>query len=365
VPQSQRLRQEYLRIVDALLRAEREDLERALGRSPGALERHLEWIERAQQATAELEGAQAMEPAADRDRVAVQMKALRNADHLLQPTLDAVAADVDEGIAHARLRVPVETYTCTLPTGTFNAQARAVGGGVLIIVNTGLVTLLFGAAQILAHAVNVGGRVDLGRALYTDTQLSDAFADLLVAHVVRGDARESNWFTPQGGWRKLLADALWHPALVFGVAHEFGHVIAEHHHGPVTQRPESVFSDLDVVARSIEQEREADQIAGHIVSSREGVDTDPSAASMVAAGPAIFFALAQSTDLVAEPLVGRRRSPHEDHPPPMERWAAVRSQLQQRLPRDSFELARNLQGWIEEATRAAIATFEMRSTGAP
>ncbi len=121
----------------------------------------------------------------------------------------------------------------------------------------------------------------------------------LLGYVAFGDARESTWFAPQGGVRGQLAEALRASRKYFAVAHEFGHVIGGHVGGPATRLPTPGWEDIDMVAKSVEQENEADRIASLIVSRLDGVDTDPRAPPMVAAGPAIFFALARSVELRA------------------------------------------------------------------
>jgi hypothetical protein len=351
VPQSARLRQEYLRLVDRLLERERADLDLSLGSAPDALEWHLRKIDDARRATGELEAALIQ---IDEPELLAGTEVLRNADHLLQPTMDAVALVIDGAVRHAGLQITQETYTCVLPTGMFNAQARLADGGVLVMINTGLSLLTYQVVQ----AMTADSSFDdprMGRRLYTPGQLAESFTDIMLAQLLWGDSARAPHFPPQGGVRGQLSDSLWRSVQIFAAAHEFGHVLAGHLSPARTKfLPTPGWEEIECAAKTIRQEFEADLIGMRLVAAHAQASGHPQAPSIMVLGPLVFFAIVEAVDRIREEGLRRPVRGDIDHPPPRDRAAAARASLAQHVGSEDFELADAAVAWIDERTQGAI-----------
>jgi hypothetical protein len=364
MPQSPRLRVEYRRLAETLLAQERADLLVNLGPAPDALERHLRRIDEARRLSQQLEGAHDL-PLGEEPQLIEGLDQYARADHLLQPVMDTLARVIDVAIARAGVTSDVETYACVLPTGTINAQARSTANGVLVLVNTGLVMVLFQATQALAHAAlfpsaaGVGGAVvadpRFGRALYTDEQIGRAFASVLLAYILCGDSTKAIQLPPLGGVRGQVGDALWQSAQIFTVAHEFGHVLAGHTMAGRTKYLATPgWAGVEVVAKSWDDEFEADRIAVRLVAGYADGAGDPRAPAVMICGPAIFFAVADAVDRVRTEALGLPVSPDADHPPSAARASRIRDHFSSRFGAENFELADHAVGWLERATEHAL-----------
>jgi hypothetical protein len=249
------------------------------------------------------------------------------------------------------------------PDGTFNAQARATAEGALLIVNTGLVTVLYSGTSAMTHDARFS-TPGAGTPLYSERQIAEAFAMMLAAYVALGEAARGGRLGPHGGVRGEWHDSLSNLSQLFAIAHEFGHVIAGHVSPAANTRELPGAPDARYVAKSFAQEFEADRLAARIIAHHPGIPEDPRNASIAAAGPAIFFALADAIERFRAHFRPRQASPDADHPPPRERADAVRAELGRHFRPDDFELADVAATWIENKTQMAIEHFGEAASGA-
>jgi hypothetical protein len=364
VPQSARLRREYLRLVERLLAQDREEIRVTLGPGAQALELHLRRLDDARRTSAELEDATL---AVEEPDLLAALDAYAEADHLLQPTMDLVASVIDDAIAQAGMSVDTETYTCVLPTGLFNAEARLTQDGVLILINTGLALLLFQAAQAFAADAQFEAPGS-GRRLYTSGQIRENYVGMVLAYLAYGDSSLSAKLPFQGGVRGQFTDALWQSAQFFVAAHEFGHVLGEHLSTARTKLlPAPGWEGIELTAKTQEQEVEADQIAVRLAVAHVRASGDLRAPSTMIMGPLFFLALAQSIARVRWAVAGGGPLLREpDHPPPNERSAAIREEFANHFEPAEFECADAAVSWIDEATDGVLEfVAKARADGGP
>lgn len=361
--QSPRLRQHYLSLTQVLLEQERLDLYSSIGSGADSFRFFLEGIDRDRMTSGTLEAANI--PGFEETRWSGDAERLQRADHLLQPFLDATDHALEASMARAGLRVPCETYVCSLPSGIYNGLARETAGGVLILINSGLVSVVYGTSQLLGQArsfidnknlKHLSAAENVGQGLYTETQLAVGLRDILYAYLALGDARLSRKFPPQGGVRGQLSEALCASAIVFAVAHEFGHVIAGHvraERNAVNRGPNQQGSDL-----TADNELEADRLASVMLRNLAGIHTNPQAPPIALAGPYIFLALAEALEQV-QLLTGRPASQHDaSHPSASTRQSILRNELNQYFRPESFELAEAAALWINKTTRSVISATQ-------
>jgi hypothetical protein len=228
--------------------------------------------------------------------------------------------DLREIIARSGLTDPGPTLVGEVPHQAYNAKARAVPGGTLILLNAGLNTLLLRVALTLAAGVLPSRRDERNRlvarkATAAEDRLRDE-ADARLADAVLDYVHQSPRLAsdPQAHSENhlLLAEAMWYSAERFVVGHEFGHLLAGHLHEPPGRTDPC-------------REFEADEIATLLVM-RVLEDVEPILRGFVVVGPFLFLAVDHLINRVRTALFELPEGLFAPtHPPSDVRAAALRA----------------------------------------
>jgi hypothetical protein len=240
---------------------------------------------------------------------------------------DEVKARILHTLRLSGIELPSPVYVGDYPHGRYNAQARAVPTGTLILVNTGLLTLLYQVAESIGASIleitSTGDGPTYEQPTAELTRRRDEARDLVakavVEYIFHGDARFVGLNPMAADSRARFGLPFADAATDFVVAHEFGHLLAGHLHEAPTQE----FSKGGIRANH-RREYEADEIAALLLM--RGQDPEDNICQNIAVtGPFLFFAI--------DHLITRVRSEIDDipagaivtgHPRSDERGAALR-----------------------------------------
>ncbi len=232
--------------------------------------------------------------------------------------------DVRRIIARSGLPDPGPTLVGEVPHQAYNAKARAVPGGTLILLNTGLNTLLLRVALTLAAGVLPARRDARNRIVAREPTAderrlrgeADAWLAEAVLDYVHQAPSAPSGLPAYSEEHLLLAEAMWYSAERFVVGHEFGHLLAGHLHGPPGQ--------VDPA-----REFEADEIAMLLVL-RVLEEVEPLLHGFAVVGPFLFLAV---DHLVARVRAALFELPEglfaATHPPSEVRAGALRAVVEQ------------------------------------
>jgi hypothetical protein len=230
--------------------------------------------------------------------------------------------------------LPGTVYVGEYPHQSFNAQARAMRNGTLLLINTGLHYLIYEVALALSTSAAIVERTDDSRikvrkpsraARRHETSATTTLANELAAYILHTDSRRGGKQQVDTTARGFLGYLLARSAATFAVAHEYGHHLAGHLKG---RRP----ADGEWLRKSREQEFEADEIGMLLTLKAHELDPDIASLSfwkqVTVGGAFLFFGLdhllnrirAEVDDLPAALIVA-------DHPPSDARAAALRRTL--------------------------------------
>ncbi|WP_158751545.1 hypothetical protein [Streptomyces bicolor] len=267
----------------------------------------------------------------EKDLHADLIRSIRRGDYsvLHQNPYDGIRTDLLHTLQLSGIELPGPVYVGEYPHNSFNAQACVVPGGTLILVNTGLMTLLFQVAKLVGASFRTFTRTeDAGMQFEEETaemirqwdRARKTVAKAVVAYIFHGDARRAGRIPVDADSRALLGVPLAGAARDFVVGHEFGHFLAGHLHEPAARTRSGEW-----IRKSHQQEFEADEIGALLMLRRLENPGDQIQKNFAVAGPFLFFAI--------DHLVTRVRNEINDipaglivtdHPPSDERAAALR-----------------------------------------
>jgi hypothetical protein len=267
----------------------------------------------------------------EQDLHADLIRSMRGGDYsvLHQNPYEGIRADLLHTLQLSGIALPGPVYVGEYPHNSFNAQACAVPGGTLILVNTGLITLLFQVAKSIGASFRAFTRTeDAGLRFKAETaemirqrdHARKTVAKAVVAYVFHGDARRAGRIPVAAGSPALLGVPLGNAGRDFVVGHEFGHLLAGHLHEPAARTRSGEW-----IRKSHHQEFEADEIGALLMLRRLEDPGDQIQKNFTVAGPFLFFAIDhlvtrvrnEINDIPAGMIV-------TDHPPSDERAAALR-----------------------------------------
>ena len=240
-------------------------------------------------------------------------------EHGHQSTLDAICAQLDSFVPlvvenerklepAAPIRDPVCIAAFEFPTGPFNAHIRRVpGGGFLVLVTSGVLTLLRHVTKIMGHSTTIS---DAGFQYLDHVRIGpfgrspmEAMEDAISVYLDR--ARPGAGAIPDlSGDQRARMDDLFRACVTFLVAHEYAHALAGHLSNPAFVADRHNYNRLEEV--------EADWLGAKLLLAvwRWGPFEDDKAQiklQTLLAGPLFFFAL-ESVIAEAEQRFGRRPS---------------------------------------------------------
>jgi hypothetical protein len=187
--------------------------------------------------------------------------------------VEKAAADVEATIRALPVfaeRFHDEVFVGEFPTGSINCETVKVGGGFLVLVNSG--TLM-----MLQQVVTFLWRGDPDHPTAPESLLAaDGVAEILAAYVEHGDP----YYGPKplaGGVPAFAGSLMVSAAMKFVVAHEYGHILAGHLAEPdaETLALETKVGSIEVLRKNHAQEFEADDIGYRLtlgVAANEAFD---------------------------------------------------------------------------------------------
>jgi hypothetical protein len=362
MPQSARLRAEFVRRFGPILRARQQEVVERLGGSPEAIRAAFEALYAEMRQTAQDENAAFV--FSEKPGFDVEVRKFLMAGQLLQPVLDSLSEEIHKSANRSQNSIPAETFAGVLPTGAFNAQATAAGGGYLILVNDGLLMFVHQVTKIMAFALrfhdfdNAGRLIEhpeMGFATHTLDEIRAALSEVVYAYLAFEYSAAASRFPAQGGIRGMVASLLRWFVELFAVAHEYGHLIGGHVSPEWTKRLEVAGSDVDVLAKKRTDEFEADHLGAQLLIGASGVASNPALSMSAVAGPLIFFELDSLITRVQLDVFGSDRRVVIDHPPSNERAESLRPLFEETFGSDAFGLADPAVYWIRETSDDVVS----------
>jgi hypothetical protein len=279
------------------------------------------------------------------------IQSIRDGDYSIgdEGKFDAISADIQATIERSGIPLPGSpVYVGEYPHNSFNAQACAVTGGTLILINRGLVTLVheiakcWGLSLLSFDRSEDGGILPEQPTAETTRQRDEArviIARAVLAYIFQNDARLGGRI-PIGS-RAAMGFHLTRATEKFVIGHEFGHLLAGHLDEP---RAQTAWGEL--IRKTHAQEFEADEIGG-LLMLRDLDPSDQIQTNLAIAGPFFFFAI--------DHLVTRVRNEVNDipaalvvtdHPPSDERAAALRRLFLDNAGLGALQFANAIVSWL-------------------
>jgi hypothetical protein len=234
---------------------------------------------------------------------------------------DDLHAQLRTTMRDSGLEVPGTVYVGEYPHHAYNAQARRAGTGTLILLNTGLRTLLDRVALVLSASLLTSERqADGSRREEQATaeqqrvraQARVMLAESIVAYLSPGTVEPPVRLRLSLDERLAFGHLVMRAAEKFTIGHELGHLLAGHLHQPPA-------------AGRVDREYEADELAGLLLLRELNASTPPLLKFITVAGPFVFLAVDHLVQRVQRevfdlpPALTKRT-----HPPSDQRAAVLR-----------------------------------------
>jgi hypothetical protein len=255
-------------------------------------------------------------------------------------------------------------YVDLFPTGDLNAMSVPVPAGHLVLVNTGLMNLVFNVLKIHVLSQRIGPTDEDG-ALLAEPQVTLLLAETLNAYLY-GAGSWMTWSTPQlPEPRSQLVVRTLGLCEDFVLAHEIAHVLAGDRATAryVSAPAQAPVPGLDIPVADHEAEFAADRVGTEIVRARFGVDDSigPMDERSLYAGLLFFFRIDEVVRTAKNHLDGataqRRSGAVTTHPSGAERRARLVTAFPPRHD-TSLTLARSFDAWFDHYLPGAVAHIE-------
>lgn len=261
---------------------------------------------------------------------------------------DSVTADILAVLDRSGIPLPTPVYVGQYPHNSFNAQACAVPGGTLILINTGLVTLVHEVAKCWGMSLAPFTRAGDGELSFEQPtaeltrrreEARAVIARAVVAYIFQGDSRLGGRIPLDS--RSASGFHLTRATEWFVISHELGHLLAGHLDVSRTRTGSG-----ELIRKTRSQEFEADEI-GALLVLRGLESRDQLRVNLALAGPFLFFAI--------DHLVTRVRNEVQDipealvvtdHPPSDERAAALRRVFREHAGIGALQFANATISWL-------------------
>lgn len=283
------------------------------------------------------------------------------ADYAGQAALTMISDEIHNTLAASGIALPCPVYVGQYPALSFNAHARMVDGGALILVNLGFQALVYEIMSAFSLSVQSGTRQHNGAFSREvpkedfsrqEKVAYDALADALLAYVnSRAPSRPEllpEMLATAEDWRTKIVQHQCMAVVRFAVAHEFGHVLASH-----------LNARLELwEPRGWHQELEADQLGALLLLNHMEKCSQPER-SVVASGPFLFFAVDHLITRVRNEIVGiPHRMGSKSHPPSDERAAALRGMFAKTYGPSTLHVADACVRWLSWREESILASAD-------
>jgi hypothetical protein len=278
----------------------------------------------------------------------------------MKPVLDVLSAEVIESARSVGLQSREPVLVREFPTGSFNAQATKVSGGVLLLINTGLMMFLYQTLKVMTFSMGfaefdtsgrpIDGSIRHGPSLGGD-EIAEALAEIVLAYLLLGDSAKARRFPLQGGAKGMVQGLLVRACEKFVIAHEYGHVVAGHFDNAKTRKARTPIAEIGLIEKTWKQEHEADTIATHLLLASAPLFPDEPWRSLEiqshAAGVLLFFAMDQLITSVVTEISGLDHlAVVSDHPPSSDRASLQREFLDRAGGERLLTVADVCVGWV-------------------
>ncbi|MDQ6883586.1 MAG: ImmA/IrrE family metallo-endopeptidase [Candidatus Dormibacteraeota bacterium] len=254
----------------------------------------------------------------------------------LQPVLDGQARALFDAAHRLGVSFPFDIFVGLYPTGEFNAHVQPVAGGALLLVNAGLMDLLF--CVLKANLAASGS--DQDPPLLKDRQTAMVLAETFNAYLY-GDGSLLAWPLPRlDSNRESFLGFVLRAGELFVIAHELGHIACGH-----VRLPQRSGAQAEVQLTP-ETELEADAFAVDLLVRGSGFAEDERPAAFLAGGILNILSIAFEVSALADRFRLEQASAGT-HPALTERWARLETLLKQRIPTGKVEKRGEMfRGWL-------------------
>nr|VFK01327.1 MAG: hypothetical protein BECKLFY1418A_GA0070994_11429 [Candidatus Kentron sp. LFY] len=259
---------------------------------------------------------------------------------------------------------PYEVLPGVYPTTSINAQAVAMGGGALVLLNTGLMGFIYQMVKIYMFTRDFKSDDHVYGTEFSEEQGIESSAEVIVAYLFGGNSSLATRYPARGDFRGVAIQQLFYSAERFVLAHEYGHVLVGHLNPKNTvSRSLAAGDTMNFFKKSWEQEFEADAFALLLTfpPSMRQINTkdELELLDLRLAAPYIFFSLAILLDTVSQQLLSL---PHtdfaDDHPPSGERLRRLEKQLISMNAGRVIRAGQSFESWIETLSSPIISYIQ-------
>jgi len=289
-----------------------------------------------------------------------ELRSLRTGTEL-QDVLDRYSEEIEQSM---RREVPV--YVAEFPTGEFNAMAYPVPAGTLILVNTGLMMLVYRVCKIVSQSINIAIMDAAGNPKH-DPPFQETPYELVVeqlAECVLSYLHYGNpWTTPRNSAmspaKSVIFGGIVQATEKFVLLHEYGHFFAGHFNTPKKMIHKTHVGAVNVIAKSYDEETRADLTACLLLvpSTPKVIDDHPKLFALHASvtGPFLFFALDELISKVTVEVLNLDCIPiSPTHPPSSKRAQIVHYALKQHMPETAFDFAQSFLEHFEKLANDVV-----------
>jgi hypothetical protein len=246
-----------------------------------------------------------------------------------------------QNIPSFRQKFANNVFAGEFPTGSVNCEVLKVEAGYIVLVNSGMITVLQQVAQLLWM-----GDPDRPSDVEVNAQTIAGVIEVLSAYLRYGNP----YYGPKpvsGGLKRLGVLFMTEACMNFVIAHEYGHVLAGHfsEQPPPSHELKTSAGAIEVIKKQWQQELEADEIAYRltlgvqsyaevdlsIIDRAEGVNDarilfEAVKLKCAIAAPFVFLTIAAIIEEVGAARSGQSRHDYFanlTHPPAKERMARL------------------------------------------
>jgi hypothetical protein len=269
----------------------------------------------------------------NRPHIATIERAMWDSEHWIGPMFEEVrAAAQNEGAT-----LPLAVFAGIFPTGSFNAQAVRCKEGALLLINTGLMMLIWQSLKIIFMRFSIFDN-EAGEIVQTPALSHEEtifwITDVILAYLFRGNSTFSSILPIQDGHRARVLNQLVHQTEVFVLAHEYAHAVAGHLSESPVRKTMLPDGEVELVQKSWMQEFEADLIGFTFLLNPKTISNpipreEYQNLSPKLACPFLFFALDELVSAVYHHVTGLAAIPNalSNHPPTSDRIGVLRAAI--------------------------------------
>jgi len=267
---------------------------------------------------------------------------------------DDVHEQLRKTLRESGLDVLGPVYVGEYPHHAYNAQARRARNGTLILLNTGLRTLLDRVAVVLSASIlTVDRQADGSRRTEQATveqnrlheQARAMLAESVVAYVSGGAVDAPSRIRLPITERLAFGFLIMRSAEKFTVGHEIGHLLAGHLHAPP--------------GAGVSREYEADELAALLLLREFTPATPFLTKAITAAGPFLFLAVDHLVQRVQREVFDLPPAlHHRTHPPSDQRAAVLRGFFTDYEGPKVLQIADACVSWLSGLEPEIVATAQ-------